>query len=91
MPWATSMRSRAISDFPRQFTLENCRSADGFTAIIVRQAFTRSHVFGEPTVRQIVASRNRKTFPACAETVDDETCLWKAEENMGRIRGRSGT
>ena len=41
----------------------------------------RSHVFGEPTVRQIVAGRNRKTFPACAETVEDKSSLWKPEEN----------
>jgi hypothetical protein len=41
----------------------------------------RSHVFGEPTVRQIVASRNKKTFRSCEEAVDDETSLWKAEEN----------
>ena len=26
-------------------------------------------------------TRNRKTFPPCAETVDDRTSLWKAEEN----------
>jgi hypothetical protein len=42
----------------------------------------RSYVFGEPTVRQIVAARNRKTFPACEETVEDESCLWNAEENQ---------
>jgi len=35
------------------------------------------HVFAEPTLRQNVATRNRKTFPRCAEPVDDETCLWK--------------
>jgi len=38
------------------------------------------HVFAEPTLRQNVASRNRKTFRPCAETVDDETSLWKPEE-----------
>jgi hypothetical protein len=42
----------------------------------------KSHVFGEPTVRQIVSRRNRKTFPPCEETVDDETSLWTTEENL---------
>jgi hypothetical protein len=41
----------------------------------------RSYVFGEPTLVQNVARRNRKTFRTCAETVDDETSLWKPEEN----------
>jgi hypothetical protein len=40
-----------------------------------------SNVFAEPTLRQNVALRNRKPFPPCAETVDDETSLWKPEEN----------
>jgi hypothetical protein len=50
----------------------------------------RNHRFGQPqkvqrfrylTVRQIVATRNRKTFRSCAETVEEETCLWTLEEN----------
>ena len=40
-----------------------------------------SNVFAEPTLREKVASRNRKTFARCAEAVDDTTSLWKAEEN----------
>jgi len=40
----------------------------------------RSHVFGDSTLRHNFASRNRKTFRACAETVDDQTSLWKPEE-----------
>ena len=40
----------------------------------------RSHVFGDSTLRHHYASRNRKTFRACAETVDDQTSLWKPEE-----------
>jgi hypothetical protein len=40
----------------------------------------------EPTLGQIAASRNRKTFPSCAETVDDATCLWKAEEKRALIQ-----
>jgi hypothetical protein len=45
-----------------------------------------SHVFAEFTVRQNVTCRNRKTFRACAEAVDDESSLWKAEEIGGTIR-----
>ena len=38
------------------------------------------HVFAEPTLGQNAASRNIKTFRACAEAVQDESSLWKAEE-----------
>jgi hypothetical protein len=75
--------ARALPIFPRQFTLENRRSAASLAVIIVASP-GRSYVFAAPTVRQIVARRNRKTFRACAETVDDGTSLWKAEENLGR-------
>ena len=44
------------------------------------------HVFAEPTLIRNVATRNRKTFPACAEAVDDRTSLWKAEEKCGGNR-----
>jgi hypothetical protein len=44
------------------------------------------HVFAEPTLIPKVASRNRKTLLACAETVEGETSLWKSEENRGRNR-----
>jgi hypothetical protein len=40
----------------------------------------RSNVFAGPTLRQKLASRNRKPFPSCAETVEDSTSLWKPEE-----------
>jgi hypothetical protein len=43
-----------------------------------------SNVFAEPTLREKVASRNRKTFPRCAEAVDERTSLWKAEEIQER-------
>jgi hypothetical protein len=43
----------------------------------------RSHVFAELTLRHNVSTRNRKTFCACEEAVDDETCLWKPEEKGG--------
>lgn len=44
-----------------------------------------SNVFAEPTLGQNVAARNRKTFGLCAEAVDDEASLWKAEEKRGGI------
>jgi hypothetical protein len=47
-----------------------------------------SHVFAEHTLRQIVARCNGKTFRACAEAVEDESSLWKAEE-IGAIIGRN--
>ena len=45
-------------------------------------SFESFHVFAALTLSQNVATRNRKTFPPCAETVDDRTSLWKAEENL---------
>jgi hypothetical protein len=49
-------------------------------------ALKRSYVFGEPTLPQIVASRNRKTFRVCAEAVEDETSLWNLEEKCSQIK-----
>ena len=37
--------------------------------------------FAEPTLSQIVAPRNTKNLRGCAETVEDVSSLWKAEEN----------
>ncbi len=71
----------ARSDFPRQFTLENYRSATARRNDRLA-SLGRSYVFGEPTVRQSIESRNQKMFRSCAETVDDRSSLWKAEEKM---------
>jgi len=49
-------------------------------------SFENCHVFAESTLFRNVAARNRKTILRCAETVDDETSLWKLEENGGRNR-----
>ncbi len=65
---------------PRRFTLENHQSAASIAAIVVRQ-LRRPNVFGAYTFVQIVVSRNEKTFRACEQTVEDETSLWRAEEN----------
>jgi hypothetical protein len=81
---ARATGTRSFPNFPWQFTLENCQLPPASP----QPSFSKlesSHVFGEPTLRQNVASRNRKTFQSCAETVDDETSLWKAEENCGGI------
>jgi hypothetical protein len=51
------------------------------SAAIIRQAQELSR-FAEPTVSQIVRSRNTKEFRRCAEPVEDETSLWKIEENQ---------
>jgi hypothetical protein len=69
----------ARSDFPRQFTLENYRSATARRNDRLA-SLGRPYVFGEPTLRQTVPTRNRKTFCSCAETVDETSSLWKAEE-----------
>jgi len=48
------------------------------TIIWLSQELSR---FAEPTVVEVVAVRNTKNMWRCAETVEDETSLWKAEEN----------
>ena len=48
----------------------------------------RSNVFDAFTVKHNVARRNTKTFLYCAEAVDDETSLWKAEEKRAGIAAR---
>jgi hypothetical protein len=82
---ATGTRSRALPIFPRQFTLENCQSATGSANIHHSASRENYHVFAEPTLKQNVAPRNRKTFRSCEQTVDDETCLWKPEEKPAPI------
>jgi hypothetical protein len=81
---ASGTRSRAFSDCPWQFTLENCQLATSVIAIIVQQALS-SNVFAEPTLRQNVAPRNRKTLHACEQAVEDATSLWNAEEKQEKI------
>jgi hypothetical protein len=81
--WATQKRSR-VSDFPPAIhprELPVChwpRRKSSFGKP------RKVYVFGESTVRHSVTSRNRKTFRACAEPVEDDTCLWKPEENASR-------
>lgn len=65
----------SLSDSPSRITV----LPEAPIAII--QQVKNDHVFAEPTFRQIVAPRNQKSFPVCAESVDDATSLWMLEEN----------
>src|SRR5580704_16516574 len=51
------------------------------SAASIRQAQELSR-FAEPTLSQTVGSRNTKNLRPCAEPVEDETSLWKIEENQ---------
>jgi hypothetical protein len=76
---ATSSRSRAVLDDPPAIHPRESPAAAGSAAIIqLAQELSR---FAEPTLSQIVAARNTKTKCACAEAVEEETSLWKDEEN----------
>jgi len=88
MPGQPARTRARIRISPRQLTLESCQSATSVTAIITLASVENCHVFAEPTLFRNVANRNRKTFPACAEAVDDETSLWKAEEKCGANRAQ---
>jgi hypothetical protein len=79
MPGQPSTRSRAFPECPPAIHPRELPTAAGSAAII--QQNSGIHVFAEPTVRQFVAPRNIKYLPACAETVDEGTSLWKREEN----------
>jgi hypothetical protein len=75
---APSSRRSAFPSVPQRFTLANHRPP-----LALPQSFgelRNAHVFDEPTFSQIVTPRNTKTFPACAEAVDDAPSLWKPEE-----------
>jgi len=68
-----------VSGCPPGDPLSRITAATGSAAIIQQsQELSR---FAGPTLIQIVVSRNRKSGHACAEAVDDETSLWKKEEN----------
>jgi hypothetical protein len=63
----------------RQFTLENHR-----LPLTLPQSFgklRKLHVSLDPVSARNVAPRNTKTSPPCEEAVEDETSLWKNEEN----------
>ena len=63
----------------RQFTLQNHR-----LPLTLPQSFRKLrklHVSLDPLSARSVAPRNTKTSPTCEEAVEDETSLWKNEEN----------
>jgi hypothetical protein len=76
---ATSSRSRTVLGCPS--VTHPCGSpAAASSAAIIRPVQECSR-FAEPTLRQVVAGRNTKNCFACEETVEDETSLWRYEEN----------
>lgn len=79
-------RARAHFRFPLAIHPRESPAATSVTAIYRSASVESSNVFGEPTLGQKVARRNRKAPRTCAETVDDSTSLWNAEENCGGIR-----
>jgi hypothetical protein len=72
-------RLRAFLECPPAIHPRESPAAAG-SAAIIRQAQELSR-FAEPTLRQIVSPRNTKRLWRCAEAVEDETSLWKSEEN----------
>ena len=81
------VRALALPIFPRQFTLENCQSAAGYTVIVVRQAVRITTYSLNPLSGRMLRPATEKHFP-CAETVDDETSLWMPEEIRKGIAAR---
>lgn len=82
---ATSTRSRAfpISPGNSPSRIASCHQRHRNHRLT---SFESSNVFGAPTLRENVARRNRKTACLCEQAVEDETWLWKAEENAGEIQ-----
>ncbi len=70
---------RVSGSFPSAIRFRELPAATG-SAAIIRQDQERSR-FAAFTVIQFGAPGNRKFRRLCAEPVDDETSLWKAEEN----------
>jgi hypothetical protein len=76
---ATSRAVRVSGSLPPAIHSRELPAAAGSAAIIQQsQELSR---FAAPTFIQIVATRNTKNNPPCAETVDVEHSLWKPEEN----------
>ena len=82
MPSGNRSCAHARFQFPPAIHPREFPPATSVTANRRSASFEICHVFAEPTLRQNVATRNGKTFRPCAEAVDDETSLWKTEENM---------
>jgi hypothetical protein len=82
------VRTHARFQFPLAIHPRELPAAASVTANHRSTAVESSNVFAEPTLRQRVANRNSKTAHNCAEAVEDESCLWKAEEKAGENQAR---
>ena len=71
--------ARVPGSIPPAIRFRKSPAATG-SAAIIRQAQELSR-FAEPTFIQILAPRNTKQVPRCAEPVEDKSSLWKNEEN----------
>jgi hypothetical protein len=56
----------------------------------VASRLNASHVCTFSTLRECENDRNGKLMLSCAETVEDETCLWKDKEKAEEIRAVLG-
>ena len=55
--------------------------------VSVARRINAAHVCTAVTLSESRINRNRKLMRSCAETVEDETSLWKGEEKTKKIRG----
>jgi hypothetical protein len=67
----------------RQFTLEDHRKRQLCRNLT---ALKTPHICAGDTLLQQSNHRNRKSLLPCAQTVEDKTSLWKAQEKRKRIR-----
>ena len=77
---ATSLRLRAILEVPLGDSLSRITAAARSPQSSGRAR--NHHVSLKPNFFQFVAGRNTKKGRHCEQTVDDETSLWKVEENL---------
>ena len=61
----------------------------GFVSVASR--IKAAHVCTAVTLSESRFNRNRKLMWSCAETVEDETSLWKGKEKMKKIPGHGFT
>jgi hypothetical protein len=76
---ATSSRSRTVLGCPS--ATHFCESPAAASSSAIIRPVQECSRFAEPTLRQVVAARKAKSLPGCEETVEDETSLWRREEN----------
>jgi hypothetical protein len=79
MPWATGTHSRASPNFPWQFTLENCQSATGVTAIISWQAFENATFSLNPLSSRKLRAAIEKHYSLVQK-------LWRVRLPCGSLR-----